>query len=374
MHLRAPPAQGVHGELHILCALRESDQAQDDQQGPRRTVCRTYLLFTPCLPLGTLACYLYFTCILPHVYHSFTSCLPLVYLFHFIRGGTSIWLLHGRYEELREGKLKVKKCRAGWEQVLAIKNSMYKVEHGTLDLVLQCDANPYHLVCRVCKSFAHDGICKHVLAVTHLIEAKKPEGERDQRLNLKILTKPLVDDDGKKKKKNGTFKPGEALLQHTDILYIPTSQFTYRITSIIPHVYFQFTSCLPTSRLPPIYLSHTSCFTSYLPLAYLTLTRWGKRTLPHPASAGAAARGVRDPGREAREEAEAQGRDKAQGSSEEAQGCRLPQAQGCRLLQAQGSGGTRNNTNHHQYQVGGRRLIIVYVAAAAAVISAVEDI
>ena len=244
-------------------------------------MCRTYLLFTPCLPLGTLACYLYFTCILPHVYHSFTSCLPLVYLFHFIRGGTSIWLLHGRYEELREGKLKVKKCRAGWEQVLAIKNSMYKVEHGTLDLVLQCDANPYHLVCRVCKSFAHDGICKHVLAVTHLIEAKKPEGERDQRLNLKILTKPLVDDDGigKKKKKNGTFKPGEALLQHTDISY------TYlhpNLPIALPLLCLMITSSLPRVYLHAVYLP----FTSYLPLAYLMLYLLCTSRIPHAYQVG----------------------------------------------------------------------------------------
>jgi len=174
-----------------------------------------------------------------------TLCLPLVYLLftYFTSGGTSVWLLHGRYEELREGKLKVKKGKAGWEQVLAIKNSMYKVEHGTPDLVLQCDANPYHLVCRVCKSFAHDGICKHVLAVTHLIEAKKPEGERDQRLNLKILTKPLVDDDGKKKKEKekntgqaGQFKKGDP-------------QAYTKLTRCLRHVYL-----LVTSRLPLVYL------------------------------------------------------------------------------------------------------------------------
>ena len=165
--------------------------------------------------------------------------------------------------------MKVKKCRAGWEQVLAIKNSMYKVEHGTLDLVLQCDANPYHLVCRVCKSFAHDGICKHVLAVTHLIEAKKPEGERDQRLNLKILTKPLVDDDGKKKKKNGTFKPGEALLQHTDISY------TYlhpNLPIALPLLYLMFTSSLPRVYLHPVYLLFTSRIPHALPPIYLSHT------------------------------------------------------------------------------------------------------
>ena len=76
-----------------------------------------------------------------------------------------------------------------WEDVLSIKNSMYLVEYGGAELCLECEANPYHLVCRVCKGFAHDGICKHVLAVTHIIERKKPKHEQNQRLNLKRLNK-----------------------------------------------------------------------------------------------------------------------------------------------------------------------------------------
>ena len=55
-----------------------------------------------------------------------------------------------------------------------IKNSMYLVEPVDPSLCIPCKANPYHLACRVCKAFAHDGICKHVLAVTHLLEKEKP--------------------------------------------------------------------------------------------------------------------------------------------------------------------------------------------------------
>ena len=124
-----------------------------------------------------------------------TLCLPLVHLLftYFTSGGTSVWLLHGRYEELREGKLKVKKGKAGWEQVLAIKNSMYKVEQvKPPELCLPCEANPYSLACRVCKMYAHDGICKHVLAVTHIKEEEKDEPDRDPKLDLGVLCRSLV--------------------------------------------------------------------------------------------------------------------------------------------------------------------------------------
>lgn len=40
-------------------------------------------------------------------------------------------------------------------------------------------------------SFAHDGICKHVLAVTHLIEADKPEDERNNNVNLNRIMAQL---------------------------------------------------------------------------------------------------------------------------------------------------------------------------------------
>ena len=48
-----------------------------------------------------------------------------------------------------------------------------------------------YLVRHRCKFFAHTNICKHVLAVNHMMEARKPEGERDQSLNLRLLTRPV---------------------------------------------------------------------------------------------------------------------------------------------------------------------------------------
>ena len=61
--------------------------------------------------------------------------------------------------------------------------------HNTYEELVLLRRDVSHLVCRVCKGFAHDGICKHVLAVTHIIERKKPKHEQNQRLNLKRLNK-----------------------------------------------------------------------------------------------------------------------------------------------------------------------------------------
>ena len=48
-----------------------------------------------------------------------------------------------------------------------------------------------YLVRNRCKFFAHTNICKHVLAVNHMMEARKPEGEHDQSLNLRLLTRQV---------------------------------------------------------------------------------------------------------------------------------------------------------------------------------------
>ena len=72
---------------------------------------------------------------------------------------------------------------------------MYLVEAVAPEYVIPCDANPYNFACRVCKAFAHDGFCKHVAAVTHLKEREeKPEGERNQALNLNVLCRTIVQD------------------------------------------------------------------------------------------------------------------------------------------------------------------------------------
>ena len=76
-----------------------------------------------------------------------------------------------------------------WEKILPICTSMYKVEVVASDgrHVLECDLNPYKLACQMCKGFAHDGICKHVLAVTHFIMRTRPALERKSANNLRYL-------------------------------------------------------------------------------------------------------------------------------------------------------------------------------------------
>jgi len=51
-----------------------------------------------------------------------------------------------------------------------------------------------------CSVFSHTGICKHVLAANHCKEARRPEAERRQSLNMKALAKPLYVAKGKSEK------------------------------------------------------------------------------------------------------------------------------------------------------------------------------
>ena len=57
-----------------------------------------------------------------------------------------------------------------------------------------------------CPVFSHTGICKHVLAANHCKEARRPEAERRQSLNMKALAKPLYV--AKKKSEKGTRRGG----------------------------------------------------------------------------------------------------------------------------------------------------------------------
>ena len=76
-----------------------------------------------------------------------------------------------------------------WEKILPICASMYKVEVVASDgrQVLECELNPYNLACQLCKGFAHDGICKHVLAVTHLIMRSRPALEQKSANKLRYM-------------------------------------------------------------------------------------------------------------------------------------------------------------------------------------------
>ena len=51
-----------------------------------------------------------------------------------------------------------------------------------------------------CPVFSHTGICKHVLAANHCKEKRRPEAERRQSLNLKLLARPLYVAKGPKEK------------------------------------------------------------------------------------------------------------------------------------------------------------------------------
>ena len=119
------------------------------------------------------------------------------------------WQLISKYEELRTGQwptgvrkhVRAKKGAKGAKatlsskhQLFAIKNSMYRLketeEHDAL--VCPCPANPFNIQCRVCTSFAHDGICKHCLALTHMLMARDDrKDERNPKCNIRLMSMPL---------------------------------------------------------------------------------------------------------------------------------------------------------------------------------------
>jgi hypothetical protein len=51
---------------------------------------------------------------------------------------------------------------------------------------MPCEANPLNLICR-CKAGRKEGICKHILLVTHVIIAHRPAEEKKAHLNLKFV-------------------------------------------------------------------------------------------------------------------------------------------------------------------------------------------
>jgi hypothetical protein len=104
--------------------------------------------------------------------------------------------LVAKYEQARRGE--VPRGTGGkWEAVADICLSMYKVHEGSPKASLECDLNPFLLVCGKCKAFAHDGICKHVLAVTHEMMGALPIESRSSENNLKYMLKSI----GKRRKK-----------------------------------------------------------------------------------------------------------------------------------------------------------------------------
>jgi len=111
-------------------------------------------------------------------------------------------ILISKYLDVRDGKWptdgmqsqarrSVEQANVVRRKLLDIKNSMYMVIQPADDTpVCSCEANHYKLVCSLCKSFAHDGICKHVLAVTH-VKMGEEVGAKNPMVNLKLLTRKL---------------------------------------------------------------------------------------------------------------------------------------------------------------------------------------
>ena len=95
-----------------------------------------------------------------------------------------------RFDDLCAGRLpNGYKKNVSWDKLKDLKNAMHKItatpeeEH----FYLTCPANPFKLVCHGCKTFCRVACCPHVLAVTHMLEQEKPEGERDGRRDLHKL-------------------------------------------------------------------------------------------------------------------------------------------------------------------------------------------
>lgn len=88
-----------------------------------------------------------------------------------------------KYKSLRRGEA----SRKSFKALCEIMNSMYFVHHVHRDKCVKCEANPYHLACSVCHMYAHDGICHHVLAVTHIIMSQKPIAQRIHLCDLEYL-------------------------------------------------------------------------------------------------------------------------------------------------------------------------------------------
>jgi len=103
-----------------------------------------------------------------------------------------VHLLVCRYKKLCEGEVGRGKKARTWEMMVQLKNSMHRVQRASAEhCSVTCKANPYHLVCRGCKPYASTGYCKHVAAVTHIIEEGKAADEQDPLLDLRARLAPL---------------------------------------------------------------------------------------------------------------------------------------------------------------------------------------
>ena len=102
-----------------------------------------------------------------------------------------------KYKALKRGEKPGRGKQRDFAAVTAVGLSMYAVFHGPPHRVIKCKANPYNLVCSHCPGYDHDGICSHVLAISHIIMSKKPRAEQEHLCNLEYLCEEIA---GAKKK------------------------------------------------------------------------------------------------------------------------------------------------------------------------------
>ena len=103
-----------------------------------------------------------------------------------------------RYAALRDGIVPTQ-TGGKWGSICEVANSMYLVEQVDPQELIPCKANPYNFACRICPAFAHDGICKHVLAVTHICMSMEPEGvPRNAWCNVRYMSREVDEGAGKR--------------------------------------------------------------------------------------------------------------------------------------------------------------------------------
>ena len=103
------------------------------------------------------------------------------------------------------------------ESMFALKNAMYHVKKaevlkdGRTPTCTKCEVNKENFVCYGCKTFAHDGICPHVLAVTHIDMRTSTRDEQVLSSNVAYMTKSIGG-----KRNRGRINPATKALEPTD--------------------------------------------------------------------------------------------------------------------------------------------------------------
>ena len=101
--------------------------------------------------------------------------------------------------------------------MFALKNAVYHVKKaevlkdGRTPTCTKCEVNPKNFVCHGCKTFAHVGICPHVLAVTNIDMRTSIRDEQALSSNIAYMTKSIGG-----KRNRGRINPATKALERTD--------------------------------------------------------------------------------------------------------------------------------------------------------------